>query len=143
MFLLCRIESTTCRLSCAPHLYLRNHALLLPPQMSDPPLARTYSEKEAQGSNKLLSAIEYGSVDEVRSVLSKIPSSDKSVLTAPSLVAEHGQRTPFMAAVTRGDLPIFTALLHYFDRLFSDDVRGLVSYAKCFWGVTFFSFLLK
>jgi len=96
-----------------------------PPQLSDTTLLlRTLSEKEAQGSHKLLVAVETGTVDEVRSVLAKIQGSERSVLTASSLVADHGQRTPFMAAVRRGDLPIFTALLHYFDRLFSNDVRG-------------------
>lgn len=106
-------------LSCAPVDVPR----LALPQIPGALLARTNSENEARGSNKLLSAIEFGSVDEVRSVLAKVRSQDKSVLAAPSLVAEHGQRTPFMAAVARGDLSIFTALLHYFDRLFSDDVR--------------------
>ena len=94
------------------------------PQMSDLLLARTYSELEAQVSNKLLTVVETGTVDEVRSVLAKIQGSEKSVLTASSLASDHGQRTPFMAAVRRGDLAIFTALLHYFDRLFSNDVRG-------------------
>ncbi len=97
-----------------------------PPQLSGTAqLSRTFSEMEAQGSHKLLTVVETGSVDEVRSVLAKIQGSERSVLTASSLVADHGQRTPFMAAVRRGDLAIFTALLHYFDRLFANDVRGM------------------
>ncbi|CAM9724063.1 unnamed protein product [Ectocarpus fasciculatus] len=87
--------------------------------VSDSKLARTYSEREARGSHGLLQMIERGTVDDVRTILSKTQPSDKSILTAPSLEAEHFQRTPLMAAVERGDLPIFTALLHYVDRLFS------------------------
>lgn len=93
-------------------------------QVSDSKLARTYSEREARGSHGLLQMIERGTVDDVRTILSKTQPSDKSILTAPSLEAEHFQRTPLMAAVERGDLPIFTALLHYFDRLFSTNVSA-------------------
>lgn len=63
-----------------------------------------------------------GSVNEVRSLLGQVQEPEKSILTAPSLMAEHFQRTPFMAAAERGDLSIFTALLHYFNRLFSSSV---------------------
>ncbi|CAM9955675.1 unnamed protein product [Scytosiphon promiscuus] len=87
---------------------------------SNPRLPRSYSEKEARGSEKLLSAIEFNSVSDVRSLLTNVREAEKSILTAPSLMAEHFQRTPFMAAAERGDLSIFTALLHFFNRLFSD-----------------------
>lgn len=80
---------------------------------------------EAQSSHKLLTAIEQHSVDDVRSVLEAVLDQGRSVLTAPSLVAKHGQRTPFMAAAERGDLPIFTAVLNYFGRVFLGQVRAV------------------
>lgn len=95
------------------------------PQISVGPLMRTPSVDMAQGSQRLLIAIEEHSVDDVRLALEEVLRQGWSVLTEPSLVAKHGQRTPFMAAAKRGDLPIFTAVLHYFNRLFPDEVRGV------------------
>lgn len=92
--------------------------------MSNTGLSRMDSEQLAQESNDLLTAIMNKSVSEVRKALANVRSPQRVVLTAPSLVADQEQSTPFMAAVKRGDLPIFTALQHHFDRLFSGNVRA-------------------
>lgn len=86
-------------------------------------IGRTASYMQAHESHRLLNAIETGSIGQVRSEL-EAETSDTwdAVLTAPSLVAEHGLHTPLMAAVMRGDLPIFTALLRRFERRFSKKV---------------------
>eukprot|EP00752_Nemacystus_decipiens_P002726 g2545.t1 len=71
---------------------------------------RTASEKQAPASHSLMRAIENGDVNEVRLVLAR--EMPLAVLTEPSLLQEHGFRTPLMAAVKRGDRPILTALVH-------------------------------
>lgn len=89
-------------------------------------LGRTVSEMQALESHKLLSAIEHDSVVQVRWELEAEDKGQEvdAVLTEPSLVEEHKFRTPLMAAVARGDLPIFTALLRRFEWRFSNNVRG-------------------
>ncbi len=85
-------------------------------------LARTVSERLAQRSDNLLSAIEHDSIAKVREELdgeTKEPDLSLDVLTAPNLVEKHKFRTPLMAAVVRKDLPIFMALLHRFEKQFS------------------------
>jgi len=85
-------------------------------------LARTVSERQAQWSDKLLSAIEHDTIAKVREELEEeTKESDLSdgVLTEPNLVEEHKFRTPLMAAVVRKDLPIFMTLLRRFDTHFS------------------------
>lgn len=88
-------------------------------------LGRTVSERQAQWSDKLLSAIERESIDQVRAELEADKTEPDAVLTAPSLVEKHGFRTPLMAAVARGDLPIFTTLLRRFEARFSKNVRRI------------------
>lgn len=68
-------------------------------------------------------AIEHEGVAQVRLELEAEREMSDAVLTAPSLVEEHGFRTPLMAAVMRGDLPILTALLRRIERKFSKNVR--------------------
>lgn len=119
----CRYRTLLNGLGALSYVPLRVHCYFLS-QMSVGPLMRTPSVDMAQGSQRLLIAIEEHSVDDVRRVLEEVLRQGWSVLTEPSLVAKHGQRTPFMAAAKRGDLPIFTAVLNYFNRLFPDKVRA-------------------
>lgn len=78
---------------------------------------------QAKESHKLLSAIEHEGVAQVRVELQAERDMADVALTSPSLVEEHAFRTPLMAAVTRGDLPILTALLRRLEQRFSNDVR--------------------
>lgn len=98
----------------------------LPQDAMPPPrivLGRTHSAQESRNSHDLLSAIEDGNINSVRSVLLMIPAADASVLTTPSLMAEHSQRTPLMAAAFNGSLVIFTTLIHHFNRVYPETVR--------------------
>eukprot|EP00903_Cladosiphon_okamuranus_P012430 g11646.t1 len=74
---------------------------------------------QAQESHRLMVAIENEGVAQVRQELEAEREMSDAVLTAPSLVEEHGFRTPLMAAVMRGDLPILTALMRRLERRFS------------------------
>lgn len=94
-------------------------------------MGRTDSEMQAKESHRLLSAIEHEGVAEVRLQLEAKRDMADAALTSPSLVEEHGFRTPLMAAVMRGDLPIFTALLRRFERRFSKEVRAGCTSVVC------------
>lgn len=86
--------------------------------------ARTPSEHNAQDSDELLSAIKYGDASNVRAVLLRLSEEKgKAALTTPSLAAEQCQRSPLMLAAMRGDMAIFTTLMHALDRLHPDNVR--------------------
>eukprot|EP00904_Undaria_pinnatifida_P002482 jgi/Undpi1/12234/HiC_scaffold_5.g01910.m1 len=95
----------------------RNTDAMPPPRIV---LGRTHSAQESRNSHDLLSAIEDGNINSVRSVLLMIPAADASVLTTPSLMAEHSQRTPLMAAAFNGSLVIFTTLIHHFNRVYPE-----------------------
>lgn len=109
-------------------------------------LPRTTSGWQAHESDFLLQAIESDDVVKVREKLEAAKVElDKEldgdpaepaagsvldfVLTEPSLVAAHSFHTPLMAAVARGDLAIFTSLLHRFEQRFdTTSVRKLESF---------------
>lgn len=78
--------------------------------------------QEAKASNKILTALEDGNVDDVRRLVSKLPEGVTSALNTPSLLVKHKLRTPLMAAARTGDLAKFSTILDAFDRQFEDKV---------------------
>lgn len=85
---------------------------------------RSQSVQQSVLSNELLSAIEEGELNDVRTVLMQDSEALRKALLVPSLEAEHALRSPLMAAAAKGDSAIYSTIYKAVERVrLSEGVR--------------------